>query len=321
MKITLKRNLFVCVLCLAVLSAFPLHAESGVASETTLTLQATTRPEARFVFSQAYIVPFLQGEGPLVRGNNIRFGISTEITPVGMTLFGRAIFTPIAFVELSAGGMVGTGWIIGDNMSDNLRGIGLNVADASGNTSVDGSAFDGTLTGAHFGGAFQFDLGAIIPGPWNHVLFRTYHEARFMSYSRAGPGDPWFFENDAGENQNGWRYNASFTLGYRMPLVLNMIAVQADMQRLLFDHPTLNNQDWGGHLARWDFGFLMNFRITEQFNAAVATQFRTFRRYSNFNYDDDTNMFFHDRILVPDTERQRELRFFRVALILSYRLR
>jgi len=287
-----------------------LSNESGVRSNTSLILQLSSLPEAKMIFSQNFIVPIMQGDGALTRGNNIRFGIDAEITPISMGLLGKAVFTPIAFIELSAGGIIGSGWVA-NLFGSELRGIGINVPDEDGKTSVNGSAFDGAFVGANFGGAFQFDLGAVIPGAWNHVLFRTYHEASIMTYSRANRSDPWFFENDNGENQNGWTYLANFTLGYQMPLFLNVVALQAEMERYLFNYP--DSDSWGGRIGRWDFGLVMNFRIVQQFSAMLVTQFRLHR-----NYKDDNNDNYYQNRVYTDS---RTLKFYRVAAILTYRLR
>ena len=58
-----------------------------------------------------------------------------------------------------------------------------------GTTSVVGSAFDGLLWNVKTGASLQFDLAAIYPGDWNHIIFRTYHEALYAGYSAASKGD------------------------------------------------------------------------------------------------------------------------------------
>jgi hypothetical protein len=332
------------------LAAFPLHAETDVESETvenetvesetvknetvesetSITLQITSLPEAKFIVSQSFTVPVLQGSNPLVKKNNIKFGIDAEVTPISMSLLGEMVFTPVAFIELAAGGMIGSGWNIKLFGSD-VIGIGKNVPSVSddpakaGKTSADGSAFDGTFLGARFGGAFQFDLAAVIPGDWNHVLFRSYHEMGCKVYTGAGKGDAWFFESDHGENQNGWVYYGNYLVGYKMPIFLTTVALLAEMKKYLYDTP--EGDAWGDSLARWDFGLILNFTITKKFSAALLTQFRLYRNYSNFAYkitysdedkkSPDYDRYYRDREITDG----RTFSFYRVAAVLKYKLR
>jgi hypothetical protein len=132
--------------------AFPLFAETNLKSETSFNLAITSVPEAKLTFVQSFTLPLLQGDNPLVKDNNIKFGLNAELTPISMNLLGDMVFTPVAFLELSAGGMLGSGWII-SLFGSKLYGIGLNRPDKNNLTSVDGSDFDGFFGKGHFGGA------------------------------------------------------------------------------------------------------------------------------------------------------------------------
>jgi hypothetical protein len=317
--ISFRKRLFLCVVPFAC-AVFPLHAESEVESRTAVELQISSLPEAKVILSRDFTVPVLQGDNALVKNNNIKFGIKYEVTPISMGLWGTAVFTPVAFLEFSGGGMVGSGWNI-ELFGGEVRGIGLNVPDEDRKTSVDGSAFDGTFLKAYFGGAFQFDLAAVVPGDWNHVLFRTNHEMRAAMYSRAAPGDSWVYESDHGENQNGWTYYGSYVIGYQMPVMLNTVALLAETEKYLYGTP--DGSRWGESMGRWDFGLILNFKFTERFSTALITQLRLYREYSNFTYgnknenDADYNRYYRDRVATDG----RSLSFYRVAGIFNYRLR
>jgi hypothetical protein len=314
-----RKHILFCVLPFA-FAVFPLYGESGIESKTSAELQISTLPEAKVILSQVFTVPFLQGDNALVKNNNIKFGIKYEVTPISMGLWGETVFTPIAFLEFAARGMAGSGWNI-NLFGGEIRGMGLNVPDEDGKTSVDGSAFDGTFLVAQFGAAFQFDMAAVVPGDWNHVLFRTDHEMRTRMYSRAGKGDSWFYESDHGENQNGWTYYGRYLIAYQMPILLNTVALQAETEQYLYGTP--NGDQWGESLGRWDFGLIMNFQFTEKFRTMLVTQLRLYREYENFTYgnkdegDADYNRYYRTRIATDG----RTLSFYRVAAILNYRLR
>jgi len=295
--------------------AFPLFAETNLKSESSLNLTITSLPEAKLTFAQSFTLPFLQGDNLLIKDNNVKFGLNAELSPVSMNLLGDIVLTPVAFFELNAGGMLGTGWII-NLFGSELHGIGLNRPDDHNLTSVDGSAFDGFFGRGYLGGAVQFDLAALVPGKWNHVIFRSYHKIEYKMYSRAEKDMPWFFENDDGENQNGWNYYGSYLAGYRMPIFLDTVALLAEMDKYLYTTP--DGDQWGDSLGRWTFGLLLNCAFSKNFSSALITQFRTFRNYTNYTYGDKDKLFYRYRIL--DSSNSQTLLFYRVAVILNYRL-
>lgn len=295
-----------------------LIAEDGITASSELLLQAVlTHPEAKLGFIQRFHIPFLQGGGPLTKDNNINLVLTAEATPISVNLIGEAIWTPIAFIELIAGGRIGSGWTINLFDSD-IYGIGLNNPGIDGKAEFNGTAFDGLLWKCYLGGAFQFDLAAIFPGDWNHVLFRTYHEINYNGYTRARSGQSWYFENDYGENRNGFNYYGNFLIGYQMPIFLNIVGILTEMDLYLYDTP--NRSDWGDDLIRWTFGCILSFEITEKFGIALITQFRTRRNYTNFDErkDDKHSVFYQNRKL--DTSKPQRLEFYRIAAMITYKL-
>jgi len=311
----LRGYILLVTVTLLFLLALPLFAETDLKSETSLSLAISSLPEAKLTFARSFTFPCLQGDNPLIKDNNIKFGLNAELTPISMNLLGNVVLTPVAFFELSAGGMAGSGWII-NLFGSELRGIGLNRPDDHNLTSADGSAFDGFLGGGHVGGAAQFDLAALVPGEWNHVVFRSYHEIGYKMYSRAGKGESWFFENDDGENQNGWNYYGSYLAGYRMPIFLDTIALLAEMEKYLYNTP--GGAQWGDSLGRWTFGLLANFTISKEFSFALFTQFRTLRNYTNYTYWNKDDLYYRYRDL--NGNNPRTLSFYRTVLVLNYRL-
>ncbi|MCL2194093.1 MAG: hypothetical protein FWB78_11965 [Treponema sp.] len=308
------------------LFAQTLVAESGDANDTTYSseiesspgifLQATSSPAAKLGFNWHFTIPFLQGDSPLTQGNNIRITPGMEITPIDIHLTANAVWTPIAFVELVAGGRIGSGWNI-NLFGGDIYGIGLNLAeepDAHGVVGARhcGNAFDGLFWQGRMGAALQGDLAAFFPGEWNHVIFRSFHEISYAAYSRAGRNQTWFFENDDGENRNGFSYRGNLLIGYRMPLFLNMVAFQAEADLFLTRLPSGNQ--WGDDRLRWTFSGLLNFAITESFEIALITQLRTRRNYENLNWED---LHFTARTL--DTSSPLRLEFYRVVAAFTYR--
>ncbi|MCL2374145.1 MAG: hypothetical protein FWC65_02770 [Treponema sp.] len=305
------------------LIAFPIMAaaaEDDPASSAHIEIQLSSEPAAKLVLSQSFTIPFLQGSSPLTRGNNINTVFSAEFSPVSVNGITEINWTPAAFFVLSGGGLAGSGW----NMPLGY-GIGINrpdrddpaPADPPRRSQVDGNAFDGLIWKAWGAGTLQFDLGAVLPGDWNHVLFQTRHEFRYAAYTRARAGESWVFENDFRENENGWRYRASYVIGYYMPRfpVFNLVAFMAELDKPLYS--TRGGNFWGQHLGYWIFSCFFNFSITPRLNTILAVQMHTRRNHGDYNLN-STDYFYRDLELQSGGRR---LLFHRAALIINYRLR
>ena len=284
---------------------------------TDLEVQISSKLEARLRLSQSLIFPFLLGSSTLVRDNNITTIFTADLTQVSLLGIGEVIWTPAAFFLLSGGVQAGSGWKIPWG-----SGIGLTRPDDK-NASlprkriIDGEAFDGVIWGAWGAVTLQFDLGVVIPGEWNHVLFRTRQEFRYSGYSRAGPGDSWIFENGDGDEQNGWNYHATYGFGYSMPRspVLDTIAFVAELRKSLYNTP--GGDLWGDGLGKWTFSGVLNFSFTPRLSTTLAVQMRTRYNYGTGYYEYD-EYYYRDLQLANDNGRR--LLFYRVALVLNFKL-
>jgi len=296
--------------------------DEGIKTSTNLQLQLSSMPEAKFILTQSFGFPFLQGTNPLTRDNNITADLSAEVSPISLNGKGEIIFTPAAFFLLSGGGKAGSGWNIPLG-----KGIGLNTPEGDftrgtskpRNAEIIGNAFDGLYWSGWGAGTLQFDLGAIIPGDWTHVLFQTRQEFRYHAYTRAGAGDCWIFENDFGENQNGWIYYAVYVLGYHMPQspVLDTIAFMAELEKILYNTP--GGDYWGEHLGYWIFSGLFNFSVNPRFGMTLALQMHTRRNFGTSYFYDNTH--YYKDFELQSGEGQRRILFYRAALMLNYKIR
>jgi len=314
----------IAVLLFLVLLTQAVFAENIAESKSELELQVSSLPEAKLVFNQSFKFPFLQADNPLMSGNNIKFVITGQATPVSLDGMLKTVLTPIAFLEFSAGGMIGTGWPI-NLFGGDLYGAGLNISDENNNEKYDGAALDSVTMKAWAGGTFQFDVEAIFPGDWNHVVMLSYHEINYFSNSRAIAGQGWYYEADDGENCNGFNYYGNFILGYQMPALpyLKMVAFMAEMDLFLYDTP--GRTVWGDDLIRWHFANILQFSISDNFGFAVITQFRTRRNFTNYieadakqERKDNGTPLMHYQSRVLDTANPLRIEFYRVAGIFVY---
>ena len=304
--------------------------EGGVKFTTNLELQLTTRIEAGLNIKQNIIIPFLAGSNPLIKDNNINLAITGEFSPISLALKGELIWQPIAFLLVSGGGMAGSGWQL---EAMGARGIGLVVPVENENPydysprkfSVNGSAFDGLQWRAWGAMTFQFDMAAIFPGDWNHVVFQTRQEFRYAAYTGASAGESWIFREFYKENINGWNYFASYVLGYQMPQspVLNMIGIMAELEKNLYNLP--GESYWGGNLGRWVFSGLFNFAIHPRFSTTLVFQMHTHRNYGGTDFEND---YYYQDLAVKNNPGQnllifgdqRRLLFYRIALMLNFKI-
>ena len=277
-----------------------------------LTLQVSTAPEIKLAFTQRYSFPFLQGEHPLMADNNIGLALSADISPISLNGIVEAVWTPIAFFQFAAGGKIGTGWNV-NLFGSEIYGIGVNGPDVVGNSANYGSAFDGLLWKLQAGGTIQFDLAALYPGDWYHVVARSYHEINYKGYTRAKAGESWYYENDSGENINGFNYYGNLLIGYQMPMRFNMAALLMETDLYLYNTP--GRETWGDDIIRWTFSGVFGININTEMDLNLIAQFRTRRNYQESIWKD---LYYRYRTI--DSSSPTGFEFYRIAAILTYRL-
>jgi len=225
----------------------------------------------------------LDAEGPLMKGNNITFTVKPVLSPVTLHVETEIQFTPIAFFKLTGGAAGGFGWPL---RFMNLEGLALNDRDDI----TDGKRFG--WAGFYFvGGAVQFDLAALVPGKWNHVVFSGSVKARYMHYSRAGALEAWYWRADRGENFNGWEYRGNYVIGYQPPWQVNFIGFLAEhwfwLSKSIRElapidaNYRIDNQSalpeveaWGSNFQNWRFGPVVNLVFEGDHSLTFLLQFR-----------------------------------------------
>jgi hypothetical protein len=227
--------------------------------------------EIQFLLRHRIEIPVLTGPGALTADNNLRLSLTAALTPVSVRLETEATFTPIAFLNLFAGAMAGTGWNIGL-----FDGLGLNTG------TQDNTSFEGVVLDPWLGATFQFDLGARIPGEWTHVVTLLRPAFHYTWFSAAGRGEAWMWEADEGLNFNGWTLLGSYFLGYQMPLVLDTVGVLLQTEQYLGRVARLSPMDsgWGSDFVLLTLSGLTSFTLSERSSLAVLVEFRRQRLYS-----------------------------------------
>ena len=221
MKRTTRITPIVAIVVLSMLAvALPVSAE-GVTSVKVL---GSDIPELKIEGAYTYTIDMLQGEGMLTRGNNLKVKTVVGVSPIASTVSVDAVLTPVAVAELSLGGAVGTGWDFSP-----LGNEGLRIGASDDTDTYVSDSLGGAYLKARAGAALQFDTGAVFEGDWKSVLMRTYQEMSYQMYTGAGSGDWWEYES-SGARTNDFEYRAEYVVGYRMPLIVNLVGLMLEVE-------------------------------------------------------------------------------------------
>jgi len=242
------------LLALLILPLFAQNTSSG-----NIKLIGAYPVEAKIEAGYTLKIPMLEGEGPLFSGNNLKVKGLLGLSPVGASLGLDAVLTPIAVMELTVGGTLGTGWDF-----DPMDISGVLMSTGAVGTDLTGDPFGGVYVKGRAGAALQFDTGVIFPGDWTSILLRTYHEFMYQGYTGADKGQAWEFENQ-GAKVNGFNYKGEYLIGYKLPIKINMVALQLE---------TFSNNLFGDvdHPFKYDIGLIGNVEFFDGLNLTVIVQ-------------------------------------------------
>lgn len=198
--------------------------------------------ELRTAFEAAYTQATPLGAHPLLSGANLKILGGAELTPVTLLPRLGLYFTPVPFLEFAAGGEFGTGW--------NAFGFdGMGVYEPAEQDYRDLDAFKHYYWNTWASGTFQFDVGAIVPGEWTHVVMLATYAVRYEALTGVDDGEVWVWRES--ENRaNGLLFDFTGVLGYKMPLRVKMIGVMFNA----YGH--YKGSDYGDYDATFDGDFV-----------------------------------------------------------------
>ena len=226
--------------------------------------------EFRTTLNGSHVIP-IPGDGILTSGNNIKLNGSFELSPVSIKPGFSVTYTPLALLNVQAGANILTGWFL---PGLNVQGVGL--WDGTKYVSKDLNAVVHEVWAQ---ATLQFDLAAVMPGDWNHVVtlntFKLSHTG--LSGKEAANGTAWLLQG-SGEKVNGFKYNANFTFGYQMPLLLNMVGAQVILNGYLGD-AYKEYKALDGFMTT-NICPTMIFKFNDQHNLALQFQFTTRPSYA-----------------------------------------
>lgn len=244
------------------------YSEAGGATGQRTVGSTWGGAEIKAVIDHSIVLPFLEGSDAFTEGNNLALDFSGELSPVSLNAAASATLTPIAFLSFSIGGKVGSGW-------DTPLGTGLAINDAGSFTVQN---FGGAVCRAWASGTFQFDLAALMPGDWNHVVILASPKLEYQCYTGADSNTAWLWEADSGMNYNGWKLKGSYVLAYQMPLGLNMVGILAEPEGYLGSvaaKSTMASGGWGSDATIWGIGAIFNFKLSDASSLTILPQLKS----------------------------------------------
>jgi hypothetical protein len=268
---------------LTALVSVDLFAANTSSSNVKLTVAGPSL-EAKVDVGYVLEIPMLQKDGMLFKENNLKLKGTASLSPIAATAKLEAVLTPIAVMELNLGGSIGTGWDFG--LLD-LSGLRLGSGDIGSDLASD--QFGGVYYEAKAGAAFQFDTAAVFPGEWKSVVLRAYQELNYQAYTGADDDTAWNYEN-SGAMVNGFNYEASYFVGYQMPLKLNMVG-------LLLDTYVYDLFDDDSSALFYDLGLVANYAFDDALSLSVIPQFTNIEKASD-TYELTTQSFGFKRIVL-----------------------
>ena len=262
--------------------------------------------EARTTAHAVYTIPCAFSDSPFFSGNTFKLDGYLEATPVSISPGAKVIFTPIAFLQLSAGANIATAWDF----------IGINGLAEYNQATDEYVAFDSFT--AYYKvwaqGMFQFDLAALVPGDWTHIVTMDSYLIYYEDIT-GGSDVAWKYQG-VGERFSVPAYYSSLVVGYQTPVVpvLNTVAVQTELTGYL------NTDTIGDYYDDWDPSFmkvsispLAILNLSSKDSLVVLAGFSSRRTYTTEQTDDEATDF-----TLTSVAGSREWYFNRVALSWSH---
>lgn len=238
--------------------------------------------QARTTLNASYEIPVLQSDSPFFSGNNITLTGSFEITPISLMPKLSVSFTPIAFLNFSAGADAGSGW-------DLISMQGIAQYNASTKAYDDLSPFSSWYLKGYANGTFMFDVAALWPGDWHHIVTVATYEVQYVTLTNT-TSTCWEWQTSK-NFANGLQFYQSYVLGYQMPTIVSIVGIRAE----LAGHYTAS--DYGKYAETYDGDFmtvdvspLMQLKFSKHDSMYIMGNFETRRSFAQSHTTSDEEL-------------------------------
>ena len=236
--------------------------------------------EARETLKAVYTIP-TPGNNFLTEGNKISFEGALALTPVSLTPKFSVSYTPVAFLNLSAGAEIGTGWEI------------LGIKSMSCYDKEEAEYKQQDAFGTYFYKFWacptvMFDLAAVWPGDWHHVVAVASWELNYSALAGADDDDELFQWETTPGKKAGAGISQNYILGYQMPYKLNLVGLKFNVDGYLFKNIDDQYRKYKIDYKTYSLAGVFSVQFTEKDSLFGLVEFRTRRSYEEFSkYHDD----------------------------------
>jgi len=155
-----------------------------------------------------FIFPFFQKDNFLMKNNFIKLSLHNQLSVVTYNIGTSVTISPVAFLELQVGLLIGEAWAI-------PIAAGLGINDDGVIKRLD---FAGPHLQAWFSPTLQMDLAYIMPehvAPFTHFFMLLTPQIKYQAFLGIPDDQPYMYQECPGEKMNGWNLLGRFMLGYR----------------------------------------------------------------------------------------------------------
>lgn len=240
-------------------------------------------------FCAKYVIPTPFGESAFVKDNNISLGANLIFSPVTIMPTVSVSFTPIAFLNLSAGAAIGTGWQLFGGTFEGFLGH-----DGKGEY----KQFDAFQTWLYqfWGNAtLMFDAAAIFPGEWNHVVALASFDFRYWGIAGEHSGTEVFKWQNTANLAQGARFDINLLVGYQMPITISMVGINFEWSGYFKGDEAFgkNYETFNGDFVQVDINPLAQISFTQKDILTIMLNFSSRRSFKERHEKEAEEIFLH----------------------------
>lgn len=220
------------------------------------------------------IIPVPFSDNFLFKDNTLVLEGALSLTPVSVTPKAKISFTPVAFLNFSAGASISAAW--------EFLGIkSLACYDPSKKEYVQQPAFETYRYHAWLCSTFMFDLAAVWPGEWHHIVAVASWELNYQGLVNARDNDELFKFHSDGGLFKGVGYESNYVIGYQMPSRLSLVGVKAQFIGFLDDKlsDSACYSKFDGDFMIVNLGCIANYDFDEKNLIVMLMEFGSRRSY------------------------------------------
>ena len=264
--------------------------------------------EAKIFVKYNFIAPFLTAPNSLMEGNNIKFSLYGEISPVSFSAGMGVTLTPVAFLTFEAGFLVGFGW----------KALSVGGAGINNNGTIEKFNFFGPSIQVWFKPTFQFDLAAIMPlqyQRWTHIVMTFSSIFKYQALEGLSENQPFMWEENRGDSLNGWRLMTEAIVGYqfimiedrqknqgqfvklrnnRLNLILGIYSAIDYVDLSNYNLSTMSNNGWGSDFCFVEFGPVARMELPHNFSLMLFCFWKNDRKATSAT---ENNLYYQDRVI------------------------